>query len=100
MNDPTIVVAGAVGNLGGRIARALRERGARVRGLVRPGTANSRLQRLREHGVEIAGVGLEGAACERELGRELEHEGQVGPPRVLIDGAHPDGIAVERLVHP
>ena len=62
MNDPTIVVAGAVGNLGGRIARALRERGARVRGLVRPGTANSRLQRLREHGVEIAGVALDSAS--------------------------------------
>ncbi|MBZ5672294.1 MAG: NmrA family NAD(P)-binding protein, partial [Acidobacteriia bacterium] len=38
MNDSTIVVAGATGNLGGRIARALLERGASVRALVRHGT--------------------------------------------------------------
>jgi nucleoside-diphosphate-sugar epimerase len=54
MNEPTIVVAGATGNLGGRIARALLERGASVRALVRPGTARDKLERLRELGVTIA----------------------------------------------
>ena len=46
MNDRTILVAGATGNLGGRIARALLERGASVRALVRYGTARDKLERL------------------------------------------------------
>jgi nucleoside-diphosphate-sugar epimerase len=58
MNDSTIVVAGATGNLGGRIARALRERGASVRALVRQGTARDKLERLREVGVAIARADL------------------------------------------
>ena len=56
MNNSTIVVAGATGNLGGRIVRALRERGARVRALVRQGTARDRLERLEELGAAIASV--------------------------------------------
>jgi len=56
MTDSTIVVAGATGNLGGRIARALRERGANVRALVRPGTARDKLERLQEFGAAIASV--------------------------------------------
>jgi hypothetical protein len=39
MNDSTIVVAGATGNLGRRITRALLERRASVKALVRQGTA-------------------------------------------------------------
>ena len=62
MKDATILVAGATGNLGGRIARALRERGANVRGLVRQGTARDRLERLRELGVEITTVDLRSAS--------------------------------------
>ena len=62
MTDSTIVVAGATGDLGGRIARALRERGANVRALVRHGTAQDRIERLRELGVEIAGVDLHSAS--------------------------------------
>jgi nucleoside-diphosphate-sugar epimerase len=58
MKDSTIVVAGATGNLGGRITRALRERGAAVRALVRHGTARERVERLRELRVEIASVDL------------------------------------------
>ncbi|MGD0498051.1 MAG: NmrA family NAD(P)-binding protein [Bryobacteraceae bacterium] len=54
MNEPIIVVAGATGNLGGRIARALVERGASVRALVRHGAARDRLERLQELGVTIA----------------------------------------------
>jgi nucleoside-diphosphate-sugar epimerase len=62
MNDSIIVVAGATGNLGGRIVRALLERGASVRALVRPGTARERLERLQEPGVTIASVDLSSAS--------------------------------------
>jgi nucleoside-diphosphate-sugar epimerase len=59
MTDGTIVVAGATGNLGGRIVRALVKRGAGVRALVRQGTARDRLERLQEIGViTIASVDL------------------------------------------
>ncbi len=58
MTSPTIVVAGVTGTLGGRIARALIERGANVRGLVRPGTAADRVRRLQERGIAIAAVDL------------------------------------------
>jgi len=56
MNDATILVAGATGNLGGRIVRALRERGANVRGVVRRGALREKLQRLQELGVETVSV--------------------------------------------
>ncbi|MBZ5564930.1 MAG: NmrA family NAD(P)-binding protein [Acidobacteriia bacterium] len=56
MNGSTIVVAGASGNLGGRIARALAERGARVRALVRHGTPRDKLVRLQGLGLTIARV--------------------------------------------
>ena len=58
MKDATILVAGATGNLGGRIVRALRERRANVRALVRHDTAQDRLKRLQELGVEMAAVDL------------------------------------------
>jgi nucleoside-diphosphate-sugar epimerase len=63
MNDSTIVVAGATGNLGGRIARVLVEQGANVRALVRHGAAPDKLERLRELGVAIATVDLS-SACQ------------------------------------
>lgn len=56
VNGSTIVVAGATGNLGGRIVRALLERGASVRALVRHGAARDKLERLQKLGVAIAGV--------------------------------------------
>jgi len=62
MNDPTIVVAGATGNLGGRIARALLERGASVRALVRNSTPRDKVDRLREMGVAIASVDFSSSA--------------------------------------
>jgi nucleoside-diphosphate-sugar epimerase len=62
MDELTIVVAGATGNLGGRIARALVERGASVRALVRHGTARERLERLQELGVATACVNLGNAS--------------------------------------
>ena len=56
MNDGTIVVAGATGNLGGRIVRALVERGASVRALARHGATRDKLERLQGLGVTIASV--------------------------------------------
>jgi nucleoside-diphosphate-sugar epimerase len=70
MNDSTIVVAGATGNLGGRIASALLERGARVKALVRRRAAPEKLQKLHELGVTMASVDWSSAsqltsACSR-----------------------------------
>jgi nucleoside-diphosphate-sugar epimerase len=62
MSDSTIVVAGATGDLGGRIARALLERGASVRALVRHSTAQDRVERLQELGVTVASVDLRSAS--------------------------------------
>ena len=62
MSDSSILVAGAAGNLGGRIARALLERGARVRALVRHGTARDKVERLQELGVAIATVDFSSAS--------------------------------------
>jgi nucleoside-diphosphate-sugar epimerase len=61
MSDSTVVVAGATGNLGGRIARALLERGAGVRALVRHDTSPDKLERFQELGVTIARVNLSSA---------------------------------------
>ena len=48
-----ILVAGATGNLGGRIVDALLEQGANVRAIVRAETERGKIGRLREKGVEI-----------------------------------------------
>ena len=62
MSDTTVVVAGATGDLGGRIAKALVERGASVRALVRPECARDKIERLQELGVAIATVDLSSAS--------------------------------------
>ena len=56
MEGATIVLAGATGNLGARIARALLARGAHVRAPIRRGSAADRVAELRDAGVEIAEV--------------------------------------------
>lgn len=48
-----VVVAGATGKLGGLIAAALRERGARVRAIVRHGTTKDRRSPLETIGVDV-----------------------------------------------
>jgi nucleoside-diphosphate-sugar epimerase len=58
MSTPIVVVAGATGNLGGRIVEALLRREAHVRALVRPGTPPDALERLRQPGVAVAAVDL------------------------------------------
>lgn len=51
--NKTILVAGATGNLGGRIVDALLEQGANVRAIVRAETEREKIGRLREKGIEI-----------------------------------------------
>ncbi len=73
MSDATVIVAGASGDLGGRITKALLERGAEVRALVRHSTAPDKVERLRKLGAAVVPVDLfsasealpacEGAAC-------------------------------------
>jgi nucleoside-diphosphate-sugar epimerase len=63
-----IVLAGATGDLGGRIAGALRDRDAAVTALVRPGTAPERLATLTARGVTVVeadsrDIGAMAAAC-------------------------------------
>ena len=58
MDQQLIVLAGATGNLGSRIARELRQRGALVRAIVRPGTGADRLAGLQQQGVEIVEADL------------------------------------------
>ncbi len=61
-----IVMAGATGDLGGRIAGALAARGATVRALVRDGTAPQKLARLRSLGATPLTVDFsDGAALTR-----------------------------------
>jgi nucleoside-diphosphate-sugar epimerase len=62
MSDSTIVVAGATGNLGGRIVQSLLDRGASVRALARRCTAPEKLERLEKLGAAIASVDLTSAS--------------------------------------
>ena len=65
MANETIVVAGATGNLGGRIVSQLIERGASVSALVRAGTASEKLAKLEKlgpRGVKVVQVDLSSAS--------------------------------------
>jgi len=54
MSEPRIILAGANGQLGARIARVLRERDVAVRAIVRTRSVNKGLGALRACGVEFA----------------------------------------------
>ena len=56
MQSKTIIIAGATGALGRKIAHSLLEKGAKVRALVRKGSTNVTISSLREQGVEIVEV--------------------------------------------
>ena len=49
----TIILAGATGDLGGRIARSLLKRGVNVRAIVRPGSAGDNVNTLQAQGASI-----------------------------------------------
>jgi nucleoside-diphosphate-sugar epimerase len=53
LSQGPIVLAGATGDLGLRIARHLVQRGAQVRALVRPGKTGAAVATLRELGAQI-----------------------------------------------
>ncbi|CAA9287653.1 MAG: Isoflavone reductase homolog P3, partial [uncultured Adhaeribacter sp.] len=56
-SETLIILAGVTGDLGGRIARFLLQRGARVRAIVRPGSAaNNTIIALRRKGLLVAEV--------------------------------------------
>ena len=96
-----ISIAGATGNLGGRVATALRKRGAGVRALVRPGTALERLSKLRQQGVEIVEVdlnqldalahALEGSSCVVSTLLGVEST-MIGTQNVLLNAAVRAGV--------
>jgi nucleoside-diphosphate-sugar epimerase len=56
MNNAITVIAGATGNLGGRIARAILQRGANVRAIVRHKSDPGKVEELRKRGAAIAEV--------------------------------------------
>ena len=56
MDNTITVLAGATGNLGGRIARAILERGASVRAVVRHNSDPDKVEDLRKRGAAIAEV--------------------------------------------
>jgi nucleoside-diphosphate-sugar epimerase len=56
MDNAITVLAGATGNLGGRIARAILERGASVRAVVRHNSDPDKIEELRKRGAAIAEV--------------------------------------------
>ena len=101
MEQQRIVLAGATGNLGGRIARELRQRGASVRAIVRPGTSPERLAGLREQQVEIVEADLhsradvvqacEGTSCVVSTLLGLD-EILVGAQGALLDAAVEAGV--------
>lgn len=62
----TILLAGATGDLGGRIAKALARERAAFRVLVRPGTARERVAPLEILGAEVRAVDFDDAAGLRE----------------------------------
>jgi uncharacterized protein YbjT (DUF2867 family) len=65
MTNTTILLAGATGDLGGRIAKALLGRGATVRALVRPGVAADTVARLRSLGAAVVEADYGDAAALR-----------------------------------
>jgi len=101
VNQQRIVLAGATGNLGGRIAWALQQRGASVRAIVRPGTDAERLNKLQQQQMEIVEADLnahadivracEGASCVVSALLGL-HKTLVDAQGALLDAAVEAGV--------
>ncbi len=67
--ENTVILAGATGHLGGSIARYLRQRGATVKALVRPGSGRQKVAALQQLGVIIAEVDFGNVAALTEACR-------------------------------
>ena len=101
MNAPTIVLAGAAGDLGTRIAKALVSRGAAVRALVRNDASDADKNRLATIGAKIASAdvndigsvaaGCEGASCVVSALNGL-HDVVVVRQGMLLDAAVKSGV--------
>ena len=101
MAQPTIVVAGAAGDLGARIAKALIARGAAVRALVRYEATAGHRDRLTGMGATVAPADVTdagsvasacaGAACVVSALNGL-HEVIIDRQGVLLDGAVKAGV--------
>ena len=61
--NTTILVAGGTGNLGGRIIKALLQRGARVRAVVRNESDRTKVNALVQQGVEVSRLDIADAAA-------------------------------------
>jgi nucleoside-diphosphate-sugar epimerase len=95
----SVVVAGATGDVGGRIARALVARGARVTAIVRPGSGGA--EKLRADGIAVVEVDLAsvsdvanacaGAACVVSALSGVR-DVIVDAQTILLDGAVAAGV--------
>lgn len=96
-----ILLAGATGGLGLRIAKALRARGASVKAVVRRGTSADRISPLREAGVTVVELDLNdlgqvkaacvGVDCVVSALNGLD-ETIIGTQSVLLDAAIASGV--------
>jgi nucleoside-diphosphate-sugar epimerase len=101
MDPPIIALAGAGGDLGGRIAKALVARGASVRALVRPGLETAERARIEALGVtptpadpaslDAMAAAVAGAVCVVSALNGL-HDVMVGRQGVLLDAAVKAGV--------
>ena len=99
--DQKIVVAGATGNLGGRIVKALNDRGATVSAVVRESSDPEKLRQLEKKGVEILKVDFEdfnaltellkGASCVVSVLQGL-HDVIVDAQKHLLDATVAAGV--------
>lgn len=87
MTTQPILLAGATGDLGERIARALIARGAMVRALVRPGTAADRVAHLRGLGAAVAEADYDDAEALRRacMGAACVVSALSGLREVIVD---------------
>ncbi|MBO0933144.1 NmrA family NAD(P)-binding protein [Fibrella aquatilis] len=100
MNN-TIVVAGATGNLGGRIVRELLKKGATVRVLVRPSSNREAVAKLESQGATVCTMhewnvaelteACRGAACVVSVLSGL-HDVIVDAQKILLDAAVAAGV--------
>lgn len=87
MSNRRIVLAGATGDLGGRVARELRALGAEVRALVRPDSRGARLDDLRAASVDVVAADYEDATALRRAceGADIVVSTLAGLREVIVD---------------
>ncbi len=101
MSNKIVVIAGGTGNLGGRIVKALLDKGIEVRVLVRSGSDRKKKAHLEELGAKIIiaditsaqeiSVACKGAGCVVSALAGL-HDVVVTAQKILVDGAVLAGV--------